>query len=158
MKYGNGSSEYRFSPDATAKLLAYEWPGNVRELENVVQRAIVLTDNDFIEAGCLFFDEIIESYEEPRPPTQLGNMNVGRDVLRDSANNYDLQGQPAESVGRNLQTAMESNEFRVIAETLRTCRTRKEASEVLGISERTLRYKMARMKQRGMEIPKRRSA
>ena len=53
---------------------------------------------------------------------------------------------------------MESNEFRVIAETLRTCRTRKQAAEVLGVSERTLRYKMARMKERGMEIPKRRSA
>ena len=158
MKYGNGSSEYRFSPDATAKLLAYDWPGNVRELENVVQRAIVLTDDDFIEAGYLFFDEIIEAYEEPRSSTQQGSMNVERDILRDSANNYDLQGQPAESTGRNLHAAMESNEFRVIAETLRTSRTRKAAAEALGISERTLRYKMARMKERGMEIPKRRSA
>jgi two-component system response regulator FlrC len=53
---------------------------------------------------------------------------------------------------------MDANEFRVIAETLRTCRTRKEAAEVLGISERTLRYKMARMKEKGVEVPKRKSA
>jgi two-component system response regulator FlrC len=53
---------------------------------------------------------------------------------------------------------MDANEFRVIAETLRTCRTRKEAASVLGVSERTLRYKMARMKERGFEVPKRRSA
>ena len=85
-------------------------------------------------------------------------MDVERDVLRDSANSYDLQDQSTGSSGGNLHTAMESNEFRVIAETLRTCRTRKQAAEVLGVSERTLRYKMARMKERGMEIPKRRSA
>ena len=60
--------------------------------------------------------------------------------------------------GKDLQSAMDANEFRVIAETLRTCRTRKEAAAIFGISERTLRYKMARMKERGVEIPKRRSA
>jgi two-component system response regulator FlrC len=158
MKYGNGSSEYRFAPDATAKLLAYDWPGNVRELENVVQRAIVLTDDDFIEAGYLFFDEIIAADEDPRSSTLQSNINVERDILRDSTNNYDLQSKATEFEGRNLHSAMESNEFRVIAETLRTSRTRKEAAEVLGISERTLRYKMARMKERGMEVPKRRSA
>ena len=158
MKYGNGSDEYRFSPDATAKLLAYDWPGNVRELENVVQRALVLTNDSFIDAGYLFFDEIIESYEEEVPTKLPRNMDVERDVLRDSANSYDLQDQSTGSSGGNLHTAMESNEFRVIAETLRTCRTRKQAAEVLGVSERTLRYKMARMKERGMEIPKRRSA
>ena len=56
MKYGDGARDYRFTPDATAKLLGYEWPGNVRELENVIQRAIVLSDDDFIDAGHLFFD------------------------------------------------------------------------------------------------------
>ena len=60
------------------------------------------------------------------------------------------------SDARNLQSAMDANEFRVIAETLRNCRTRKEAASALGISERTLRYKMARMKEKGVEVPKRR--
>ena len=57
-----------------------------------------------------------------------------------------------------LQSAMEANEFRVISETIRNARTRKEAAARLGISERTLRYKVSRMKDRGFDIPKKRSA
>ena len=57
-----------------------------------------------------------------------------------------------------LHSAMEANEFRVISETLRNARTRKEAAALLGISERTLRYKVSRMKDRGIDVPKRRSA
>jgi Nif-specific regulatory protein len=36
------------SPDARARLLAYDWPGNVRELENTIERAIVLGTTDWI--------------------------------------------------------------------------------------------------------------
>ena len=57
-----------------------------------------------------------------------------------------------------LQDAMEANEFRIIAETIRTSPTRQAAATALGISERTLRYKLARMRERGMELPRRRSA
>jgi two-component system response regulator FlrC len=51
---------------------------------------------------------------------------------------------------------MDANEFRVISQTLKTARTRKEAASVLGISERTLRYKVAKMRERGIDIPRRR--
>lgn len=40
-----------FSAEAKQRLLMYDWPGNVRELEHVVERAIVLTDNDFIQGA-----------------------------------------------------------------------------------------------------------
>ncbi|MEX1223179.1 MAG: sigma-54 dependent transcriptional regulator [Pirellulales bacterium] len=40
----------RFTPAAAAALLAYSWPGNVRELQNVVERAIVLTDGEEIDS------------------------------------------------------------------------------------------------------------
>jgi len=38
-----------FSPGAKRILVSYRWPGNVRELENVVERACVLCDSEFIE-------------------------------------------------------------------------------------------------------------
>ncbi len=158
MKYGNEAREYRFTPDATAKLLSYEWPGNVRELENVIQRAIVLSDDDFIDAGHLFFDEVIDFSDDSSQVAVSTQPNAGQDILREASKSYHAEGQPAQRAGKNLQSAMDANEFRVIAETLRTCRTRKEAASVLGISERTLRYKMARMKERGVEVPKRRTA
>ena len=158
MKYGDGAREYRFTPDATAKLLGYEWPGNVRELENVIQRAIVLSDDDFIDAGQLFFDEVIDFGEDPSQAVVASHPTSERDILRETSKSYHPESQSNKSPGKNLQSAMDANEFRVIEETLRTCRTRKEAASVLGISERTLRYKMARMKERGVEVPKRRSA
>ncbi len=34
-------------------LLSYRWPGNVRELENVVERAVVITEDEFIAAASL---------------------------------------------------------------------------------------------------------
>ena len=39
----------RITPNAMALLLEYEWPGNVRELENVIQGAIILSDDDTIQ-------------------------------------------------------------------------------------------------------------
>ena len=38
----------RFTTGAMALLVEYDWPGNVRELENVIQKAIILTDDDTI--------------------------------------------------------------------------------------------------------------
>jgi DNA-binding NtrC family response regulator len=36
------------APPAMALLVDYLWPGNVRELENVIQKAIILTDDDTV--------------------------------------------------------------------------------------------------------------
>jgi two-component system response regulator FlrC len=48
-----------------------------------------------------------------------------------------------------LQDALEANEFRIIAETVKAAPTKQAAAKQLGISERTLRYKMAKMRERG---------
>ncbi len=44
---------FHFSDDARHDLLEYHWPGNVRELENVIERAIILSNNQVIEARDL---------------------------------------------------------------------------------------------------------
>jgi DNA-binding NtrC family response regulator len=49
----NAKEVTRTSDDALAQLSAYGWPGNVRELENVIERAVVLTEGDAIEAQHL---------------------------------------------------------------------------------------------------------
>ncbi|MEZ4330680.1 MAG: sigma-54 dependent transcriptional regulator [Myxococcota bacterium] len=43
----------RVSDEALELLVAHDWPGNVRELENVIERAVILTDGDVIEAAAL---------------------------------------------------------------------------------------------------------
>jgi len=43
------------SPEARAKLVAHRWPGNVRELENAMERAVVFTEGQLVEAEALPF-------------------------------------------------------------------------------------------------------
>ena len=49
----NGKAVRRFSDEALDQIVGYAWPGNVRELENVIERAVVLTDGESIEAAHL---------------------------------------------------------------------------------------------------------
>jgi DNA-binding NtrC family response regulator len=48
-----GRPAFRFSDNALKALKNYDWPGNVRELENVVQRLVVMTDSDIVDAPDL---------------------------------------------------------------------------------------------------------
>jgi DNA-binding NtrC family response regulator len=48
-----GKSPPRFSDKALQSLKTYNWPGNVRELENVIQRLVVMTEEDLIEVPDL---------------------------------------------------------------------------------------------------------
>jgi DNA-binding NtrC family response regulator len=48
-----GRSQPRFSERAMAVLRDFDWPGNVRELENVVQRLVLMTDGEIIDAPDL---------------------------------------------------------------------------------------------------------
>ena len=60
----NGKRVDRLSESALTRLAAYAWPGNVRELENVIERAVVLTESGVIEAEHL-------------PPEVVPGPNVG---------------------------------------------------------------------------------
>ena len=58
-----------FSDAARAKLVAHRWPGNVRELENAIERAVVFTEGDVVEAEALPFEAAPASIEGgPRIP------------------------------------------------------------------------------------------
>ena len=112
---------------ARSKMLAYNWPGNVRELDNVVQRAMILHSDKIIEAS----DLLIENFETPS-------------VIK------------AELVPKveKLGNELKSQEHQIILDTLTACRgKRKDVADRLGISPRTLRYKIARMRDCGIQIP-----
>ncbi len=58
-----------FDDAARAKLVAHRWPGNVRELENAVERAVVFTEGEQVEAAALPFDAAPATIEGgPRIP------------------------------------------------------------------------------------------
>ena len=178
VKHGREDRALQLSPEAAAKLLAYAWPGNVRELENVVQRAIVLSNDGVIAGNHLVFDEPADHELYAREPAPMDNVHAFEPASVQRERWRDAQGAPTnpftahlgaqsafdESVDEGsessagLQGAMDANEFRIIVDTIKNTRTRQEAADMLGISQRTLRYKIARMRERGIQIPKRRSA
>ncbi len=120
------------SPEAKKRLLQHHWPGNVRELENVIQRAMILKTGGIIQAMDLHF----ETLQEPTPPS-------APTVVAEGA-----QG------GGRLSSDLKMQEYRMIQQTLQaTGGNRKQAAETLGISPRTLRYKLARMRELGLNIP-----
>ena len=169
VKHGRDQREYTLNPEAASKLLSYSWPGNVRELENVIQRAIVLSSDGLIDSNHLIFDELIATTEPSyvaaggasRPSEMPFDRAMRRYESSDQIHEERADGfQPIENPqsSSGLQGAMDANEFRIIVETIKNTRTRKEAADVLGISQRTLRYKVARMREKGITIPKRQSA
>lgn len=115
---------------AKQSLLTHLWPGNVRELDNVIQRALILREGSEIQASDLIFESAI------------GNLiNSDADQL--------------EEVPPTLGSDMRSHEQRLIVDALKEGRgSRKYAAEKLGISPRTLRYKLARLRAMGVDVPR----
>ena len=140
LKHSPETSSIQFSPEAIAKLLSYQWPGNVRELENVVQRAIVLCNGVEVQSKHLIFDEPIAGYG-------LAEEEFGSDHT--FSRHSSEEARSSARAEEPLQDALEANEFRIIAETVKAAPTKQAAAKQLGISERTLRYKMAKMRERG---------
>jgi two-component system response regulator AtoC len=112
-----GTSVLRIAPAAMEVLLAYSWPGNVRELENVLERALVLAEDDQI--GVQELPEQVRSprTESPDQRVDAGDLSVKR---RTSALEKHL-----------IQLALE-----------RTAGNRTQAAELLELSPRALRYKI----------------
>jgi two-component system response regulator FlrC len=110
------------SAEAERQLTAYGWEGNIRELENVMQRAVILAAGPAILAADLLLDA-----------------------------DFSLVGQVAQTVeaaSADSDGDMRSLEKRHILETLAAVGgVKKLASEKLGISERTLRYKLQRYRE-----------
>lgn len=119
----------RLSVDAQACLQAWTWPGNVRELDNALQRALILQQGGVIEAADFCLDGAIP----------LSGGTVPLSVQRE---------QPVEQGDDKRR-----HEYQQIIDTLRAERgRRKEAAERLGISPRTLRYKLAQMRDAGFDV------
>ncbi|MNH07052.1 Transcriptional regulatory protein ZraR [compost metagenome] len=122
----------RLSPEAQACLQGYAWPGNVRELDNAIQRALILQQGGVIEAADFCLAGALPVFAAA-PVAAVAPIE-------------------AEAAG-GLGDDMRRHEFQMIIDTLRAERgRRKEAAERLGISPRTLRYKLAQMRDAGMDV------
>jgi len=148
------------SAEAAQLLLTYAWPGNVRELDNLLQRALILVNGPLIGPEHIQFEpapEVAVSVTAPvcaAPTVAAARIHDSShaDEVRDvaacasPAATDEARGSLADSLGQ-----VERN---VILDALRSgSSTRREIAERLGISPRTLRYKLARLRAAGIEVP-----
>jgi len=148
------------SLEAQAQLLKYSWPGNVRELDNVIQRALVLCSGNEINTNHLIFDEMsnieIDQMSEHHSDISVDSLNldVKDSWLRQnienpsSFNTSDKQNTENENLG--LTIAVKKSEFKTIMSAIQSTTSRTAAAKKLGISPRTLRYKIAQIKNMGI--------
>ena len=138
--------------EAEQALCAHRWPGNVRELQNVIQRALVLSGGEAVGLEHLMFDyddeEVGFSVAE-RPASAALSQALPSSAVRPAT----PASAPAAS-GGGLLDARDAHERSAIEAALRSAGSRAEAAERLGISPRTLRYRMARLRERGHAIPR----
>jgi two-component system response regulator FlrC len=120
------------SADAAHQLLVHTWPGNVRELDNVLQRALILCQGPVVEADHIEIEII--------PASRLPATTSASDTMR--------------ARGGALAKTLERAEQEILLEALRAPQvTRRAIAEHLGISPRTLRYKLARLRAAGVDVP-----
>lgn len=133
------------SADAAQRLIAHSWPGNVRELDNVMQRALVLSDGTFIEARHICF----EAPPQAPAPSVIAPNSPPRTNQPVALPTTDMPSTSAGDLASNLLVA----EQRLLLEALRSdAGSRKRMAQRLGISTRTLRYKLARLRAAGINL------
>jgi two-component system response regulator AtoC len=105
--------ELQFTDNAVRKIMSYSWPGNIRELQNIVQRSVLMTTNDFVD-----------------------DKDIPIDVNSTVKNRDWISALPIGTLLHDLETHF-------ILETLKSHNgNRTHAAKTLGISLRTLRNKI----------------
>jgi NtrC-family two-component system response regulator AlgB len=106
-----------FSPEAEKVLSEYSWPGNLRELRNVVERAVILSENEWLEPGDF--------------PEKLGRPPEGE--------------QQCHVVHPGAKVSLEELENEHIRNVLREAPTLEAAARILGIDTATLYRKRKKL-------------
>jgi two-component system, response regulator FlrC len=169
-KYGAtmGHAKASLSQAAAERIVSYSWPGNVRELENAIQRALLLSDSGVIGPAELELGEIggAASMSAGSPaavapgvaatgvaaPTQApsGQGVAAPAVPNASASTTAAMAQSGPDLAsvsnKNLAEVERDHILKVLQQ---TDGNRRKAIEILGISERALRYKLKEYKEQG---------
>ena len=140
VRYGRtmGRQGLKLSPASQNDLANYPWPGNVRELENAIQRALLLSDGEMIEPADieLHGSQVPAQSASPAPPTALDGTALA----------YVLDQESTASGAQDMDSIEREHILKVLKQ---VGGNRKEAVNILGLSERALRYKLKAYKEAG---------
>jgi two-component system response regulator FlrC len=148
----------RLAPDAEVLLKRHTWPGNVRELENTMQRALILAACDTITAQTLQLcmpDRTPMPETATEPPPDPPARPEGRSAATSRATEIiDVAGafRPAPTDLARPANMKELEREHILTTLRGVGGSRKRAVEKLGISERTLRYKLQQYRDEGHEL------
>lgn len=122
--------------DAKQFLVSHSWPGNVRELDNSMQRALIIQSGPKLYANDILLTPV---------PNKVAETTVAQSMAS-------LPAEPeSESVGE-LGNDLKNREVELIIRALKEESSKQKAADRLGVSPRTLRYKMARLREEGINI------
>ncbi len=116
----------RLSPQALLRLENHDYPGNVRELENMLERACTLCDGNLIEADDLYFNRKSNKTE--------ANAAVETASFSPETSKGDLESQLEEMERHLITQALEATRW-----------NRTAAAEKLGLSLRSMRYRLKKL-------------
>lgn len=121
------------SGEAIAALMEYDFPGNVRELENILERAVTLSESPVIQSQYLrLYSPVAAAANHPSPSSPAPSASSSA-----TANPEDLL---------DLESHLEAVERRHIQRALEACQYNKtKAAERLGITFRALRYRLSKL-------------
>jgi two-component system response regulator FlrC len=159
--------QVRFSPAAEALLVRYGWPGNVREIENTMHRVLILTSGDTVlpetirlclphwdggvaddapgapaERGSQLFAQLAAVHRTPE--ASVASVPGGTDPAISAA--------PPVANGPKAANMKDLEREHILATLRELGGSRKKTVERLGISERTLRYKLQQYRDEGYDV------
>ena len=133
MRTQRGQRIAALSADAAQLLLSYGWPGNIRELDNLLQRAMIIANGPVIEAAHIRFEALREVSVARAPAIPVAAT--------------------AEGDSSALRGSLRATEKHILLSALSAGESRRDVAERLGISPRTLRYKLAQLRSAGIDVP-----
>jgi two-component system response regulator PilR (NtrC family) len=131
----------QLSAPAMAQICTLPLPGNVRELENVLHRAMALSEGPVLELDThALHTQPQPLREEPESPSSADIATTNTDIPSPTVSS------PVEPIPNDLQVHLDRIERDILVRTLRETRfNRTSAAQRLGISLRQIRYRMARL-------------
>ena len=141
-KHRHGNQTYKLSPKAQEALLHYSYPGNFRELENILERAVALTVGQVIQVDDL------QIQNAPQVKAERSGFSFD-DIAEPDARETTLNHSPIPPFDprtMQIQDYLDQVERSIIEQALQQTRyNRTQAAKLLGISFRSMRYRMERL-------------